>query len=869
MRHTIRIPSRRTAGAATLALLLGLAGWHGAGWAQTPPDAGKSTGMADDARTPASPAGTGEPDTAPTDAGIPLGGFLLYPDATVRGGYDDNLFAAPDDEEDDTLLLFSPTLGLESDWSRHRLAARTGARVARHHIFENEDYEDYWAEADGRYDVSEAVNLFGGAGWSRGHEERFSPDDVDGKEPTTFDNATAHLGGEAGLGPFSARLGGTVSKLDFDDVPTTNGRINNDDRDRRQHAVGVRGNVEVRPGTTLFLQAARDVRSYDASVDDLGVDRDSAGKRLAAGAEFEFRGGRAEILAGRLDQNYEDSRLQDVDAFDIGARLRWWATPLTRLSASVDRTLEETTVFDPATGTPASSYLNTAYTVGFDRRLTPNLAADAYVSYGDSDYQGIDRRDEIVYAGLGMQYRMTRHLVLEADYDFRHRDSSVESADYFRNRVLLGIRAMLYPLPPRHSPTLAEAVVAAIRPTPDFDGFYMGMQIGHGALATHTEGARGSGTDDGDFGDLGTVAGPFIGYGIGGKRFHAGVELEAEVGGEEWRHAKTPDGRVFSHERGDGFGAGLRLGWIAGHQSLLYTRFGYARGEFETYYKEDDATPAVEQTDRLDGLRYGLGLEIPVNDETFWRFDYSITDYEDFDIATGSDVETFDNRETLFRIGFGWRAGEHWPGAAPSRRQSPDGFYAGAAVGYGLLVTDLDAVHRQPHPPSPTQLDAPFAAQGYSAGYFAGYGISLESLYLGVELEDDSGSSDWRHVRDPGGRDFGVRKKGGRGASVRVGWAFQDGTLVYVRRGKIQTKFDTEYVKGNNPDNWVDRQDKIDGDRVALGAEMPLLAHLFLRMEYSHTDYDSYGFTTAHSQTDEVAFDNAETLFRLGLGLRF
>jgi outer membrane immunogenic protein len=40
-------------------------------------------------------------------------------------------------------------------------------------------------------------------------------------------------------------------------------------------------------------------------------------------------------------------------------------------------------------------------------------------------------------------------------------------------------------------------------------------------------------------------------------------------------------------------------------------------------------------------------------------------------------------------------------------------------------------------------------------------------------------------------------------------------------------------------------------------------------MDYSYTDYDDYGFTTAHGSPDSMRFENAETLFRLGLGARF
>jgi len=57
-----------------------------------------------------------------------------------------------------------------------------------------------------------------------------------------------------------------------------------------------------------------------------------------------------------------------------------------------------------------------------------------------------------------------------------------------------------------------------------------------------------------------------------------------------------------------------------------------------------------------------------------------------------------------------------------------------------------------------------------------------------------------------------------------------------------------------------------------MGAEVPLTKTSFIRLDYTHTDYESYDFVTEHgggSNRDEMRFDTSTDLFRLGLGLRF
>ena len=51
------------------------------------------------------------------------------------------------------------------------------------------------------------------------------------------------------------------------------------------------------------------------------------------------------------------------------------------------------------------------------------------------------------------------------------------------------------------------------------------------------------------------------------------------------------------------------------------------------------------------GLRYGGGLEVPLDDSVALRFDYTFTDYGTLSLLAGDKLETYNTRESLFRLG--------------------------------------------------------------------------------------------------------------------------------------------------------------------------------------------------------------------------
>ena len=856
-------------------------------------------------------------EDASAASGFEKGGFRFFPQVSVTALYDSNIYgvngSAPVDKGDprgpiqeetsDTVGILSPSLAVRSDWEQHELNVNAGADLARYRDNSDEDYEDLWLNADGRYDIDESSNVFGGVGISRDHEDRTSPEGAGGVEPVQYDSLDAHGGYARRIGSTVLRLGGTAQRLDYENGVDADGDvINHDDRDRDIFALGARLSF-LRPGQVRpFVQASTETRRYDQVTDyqevtgtaGSDIDRDSDGYRVAAGATFDYGAGLSgEVYGGLMHQSFDDPRFDSITRPDFGARLTWQATPYTRVRASADRSLEETTYWQIANGAPdfASSYLYSRAEVLAEHRLTPRTTLSAMASYGQADYQDVDRTDDLIGAGFGVEYKLTKNLLMQFDYRHYQRDSDYRApfnekngqfngdlfdGNYQRDQVYLRLKALLYPV--RDTPVVAgtfSGLADSYQAAGIADGFYVGAQSGISTLSTGTSGPRGDqGADTGDNAGWGWTSGLFAGWGLTTRdHWYGGIELEGSRSGADWNHSKDKtESRTFSLNLNDSWGASLRGGRVLANGALLYARAGLMRSEFDTFFQANQAPEnAADESDRKTGKRFGIGLDVPAGEHLFWRMDYSVTGYDDYDVVydtTVDSIENFDSREGLFRIGLGWRFGGNDYQPVDPTDGDVSGFYAGAQVGRTQLRSDLDAIHYDSGV-GPYPLRADFGDAGVSAGVFAGYGWQWDRIYLGLELGAENSGAEWNHVRQPTGRNFSMEQKGGQSLSARLGYQLDNGTLLYARLGKARSQFNYRYVKGGSAENDINRDEMEVGTRYGLGAEVPVTPNTFVRLDYNRTDYGNLAFETTHGSTDTVNLDNEADQFRLGIGYRF
>ncbi len=384
------------------------------------------------------------PDYDP--AGVRMGSFLIYPKMAVDQTFNDNVFATNDDERSDFITSLQPEVTLASDWNNHAFNLGAGADLGFYSSETGENYQDWNVASDGRIDITRADKLFLGAGYAHLHEERGDPDDLGAiSDPVEYELGTAFLRYARTAGRISLTPEVIFRRYDYQD---TNARgpgsfkVNQDDRDRNVYDTGVRVGYEIAPGYEPFVRVGGNVRDYDRTPDDTGLNRDSYGYDATAGLSIDFGGVTfGDVFAGYRKQVYDDDAdLNNIDGPTVGLSLDWNATNLTSINAKVTRIIEETT--EPG----SSGYFATSGVVTVDHELLRNLILSATGGITNRDYEGIDRDDYVFLAGAGAKYLMNRNFYVSAGYSYTSEDSDVSggpSQGYTQNRFLVRLEGQL------------------------------------------------------------------------------------------------------------------------------------------------------------------------------------------------------------------------------------------------------------------------------------------------------------------------------------------------------------------------------------------------------------------------------------------
>lgn len=371
--------------------------------------------------------------------GLHLGGFYLYPSVTNGISYNDNVFASDNDTASDFLYTLEPQVAARSDWNRHAIGLAAGGRLGFYFDETGENYQDAFATASGKLDISSSTLVRSKLGIRREHEERSDPNDAAGAEPTVFYKFSGGLEGSHRFNRVTVSVGGDVRRYDYDDVDAQGGgTIDQDDRDLVQYRPGVKVAYEFVPGYAAFVRAEGDIRRYDESVDNEGFNRDSQGYDVVGGAALDLTGLLfGDVFAGVRQRYFEDSRFETITGPVVGATLTWVPTGLTTVALKADSEIIESTAAN------TSGYSSTGVGIAVDHELLRNLILSAGAGFRYDDFEGISRTDRFYTANAGATYLMNRYLSLSARYTYANRNSNDAGADYDRNLVSLFLTAKL------------------------------------------------------------------------------------------------------------------------------------------------------------------------------------------------------------------------------------------------------------------------------------------------------------------------------------------------------------------------------------------------------------------------------------------
>lgn len=363
------------------------------------------------------------PQPAYDPLGIRAGGFTAFPRLQSSVIHDGNIFAAEDDPQPATTLRLTPEVVVRSNWSRHALETHARAEMDRNLDFDSENTTDWSLGGAGRLDIVRGVDITLAADYAHDHEARMAAGaGPAARRPITFDLAFTSLAATRTRGRLRLRADAAVLRYDYRDGLNDAGAvIEQDVRDRTVARLTGRADYALSPATALFFQVARDDRDYRKVAGS--PERSSSGHEALAGVNFELGALiRGEVAAGYIRQDFQDAAYGDLDGVGGRARLSWFPTQLTTLTATAARSVEDTGVIGSA------GALRTDLSISVDHELLRNLILTAETAWSEDDYDGLDRTDIRFAASFSAIYRLDRRYGLTTGLTYLDQSSSGAAA---------------------------------------------------------------------------------------------------------------------------------------------------------------------------------------------------------------------------------------------------------------------------------------------------------------------------------------------------------------------------------------------------------------------------------------------------------
>lgn len=365
--------------------------------------------------------------------GVRLGNFILYPSVGFRTIYDTNILGTVDDPIGDVRYEFEPRLVIRSDLPRHVFDVIIGGKRITYRDLDNHTFWNLYANLSGRLDINHAHSLAFAYTTDRGREERFAvetPTSAIEQVPLWRNRWQFQLTRDAGR--LSASLGGDVETVDFDDVPSATGNIDQDFRDFWRYEANLKLKYKYSPGynlTGLFSAARVSVRGNDTIDRDAMIYDASLGLRFEANPLLRFS-----LSAGYAFTDYDQTDLDDFGAAIFEGEVQWLPTQLTTIYLNFVRKLSGTS-FESATGR-----VDTVLEAKIEHELRRNLLLNLGVKWTNYDFVGADRRDDEVIGTIGLEYLYTKFIKLTASYEHQFRESNRDIFDLERDKFMFGVK---------------------------------------------------------------------------------------------------------------------------------------------------------------------------------------------------------------------------------------------------------------------------------------------------------------------------------------------------------------------------------------------------------------------------------------------
>lgn len=372
------------------------------------------------------------PDYDPTP--VTLGSFDIYPSIEFGGTYDTNIKSTKSNPQEDAIFDIRPVVTAASNWNRHSLQTTTYGDFNFYKSHDDNNFNNFVTDWQGRYDISNRTYLLGNAGYQHLSLPTTSADNVARAITQKFDVYKAGASFARSVGLVGASVGYNFERLDFSNDDTPSGGFDQTLYNRDRHTAFGKVSYSVSENLKPYIKSSVNWRDYDNN-----SSRQSDGYDAVVGAVADF-GGITSIDAyiGWLSQNYENFQGGTVnDGVKFGGQLNWNPTGLTSVLLEVNRTIEETAV------TNYNSYMSTGGSATITHELLRNVLIEGDFSFTRNDFEGNgNRQDDEFITGGGTRWMINQNLYTDFIYNWQRRLSNDNGQDYTKHigSVRLGVQ---------------------------------------------------------------------------------------------------------------------------------------------------------------------------------------------------------------------------------------------------------------------------------------------------------------------------------------------------------------------------------------------------------------------------------------------
>lgn len=361
------------------------------------------------------------PERLGAGRGVRVGSFALQSVTSSSLAYDDNINADDEDKEGDFIWSIEQAVRAQSLFRRHSLGFQASAGTGQYVQNRSESDVNWLVGTDGRLDFTPESSLGGFLTYTRDTEDPAAEGASADSGDNVFHLFNGGLAYDQQFRLFSWTLAGNASRVEYEE---------DDDRDRWSYGASTNLGYDVNDRLSVFLTPTYSRSTYDEATDGSGQDQDSYGYTFSVGASYEVGPRLSATGSVGYSWQFSDDNTQGV-IFSGG--LFYVLDGSTSASLGVSRSIGDTDVDG------ASTEISTDASLSVTRALRRDMALGASIGAGRSEFEGISRKDDNIFATIGYGYALTDALTFSAGYRYSQRFSDDGDEDFSRNIFLIGL----------------------------------------------------------------------------------------------------------------------------------------------------------------------------------------------------------------------------------------------------------------------------------------------------------------------------------------------------------------------------------------------------------------------------------------------